>query len=180
MDKYVAAVVLPEDLQKLINPLREKFEKGVSSRIFSHVTVLPPFYLKGDYRFLEKVISETAGGFSHFEAEIGGIGFFDRENGKRTAFFKILPIDKFCHFYNELMEKTIPLVLFDLSSYPKNILPEFLPHLTFALNTGEEEIVKWFGEYKKRIEGKKFLVKSISLLVKKNNIWTVKKEFELS
>lgn len=134
----VIAALLPEELNKALNPLREKFEKGVSTRIPPHISLTFPFVIRNNSEELWTVVKRIGEEKTKFSAMTGRVSRFTKPNGRFVIYWEIRPEEPFQEIYNILTLKMENLVTYDKSFFEEEKLPAYNPHVTLAIDALEE------------------------------------------
>ena len=179
MSRFVIVTLFPKELNDLINPIREHFESSVSAIIPPHVTLLFPFRA-GEITALEEEIQTAITGMSSFQASIGGVKFFPRVDGQKVIYFSLEPESKFKEIYTTLKDRLQQKIALETDTYPGNILPDYVPHITVDL-FGTDDAIAFTVLNSEKITGKEVLFDKIALLSneKSGQIWRLERVFYL-
>ena len=164
MTRYIFVAFLPDELNKLINPIRERFEPGVSAIVPPHISLTFPFWFKK--------ATDINVQLEKFQAKISGLGTFEKGVGKKVLYLKVEPQEKFKSINNQLVNSLINNIVYDNSIFPNNVIPEYVPHITLAMDTTEKISAD-------NLIGCQFPVDRIFLLKKEENekMWGIERMY---
>ena len=170
--RFIIVLTLPEQIERELQPLREKYDRKNSNKIIPHVTLRRPFLIKTKLEQIEARLEEIARNTKEFKVMLKGVEIFT--NPKRvvyvtveeTAVLRKLYVD-ITTFLNHSTES------FDSINY------QFTPHVTLGSDLTQEEFQKVQEELADFHLDYKFTVRSFGLFeFDENNIWQLKMEFK--
>ena len=176
MPRYVIVFLLPDVLNDFLNPIREYFEKGVSLKIPPHISLTFPFYINSlsEEELFQKIMVI---GKKNNPLAIGlnGIKTFQRENGRKVIYSSLAKEEGVKKLNSELMGVLKEHITIDLSVFPGNMSPSFVPHATLVLN-GTDKDQKYVEERFANFSPRNFLADKFFILVSHNPQKTWKAE----
>jgi len=149
---YAIVVLLPQDLDELIYPIREKFDPDYN-KVPGHVTVVFPFDSKASFNELSAVISYQLQNVEPFEIELDSIAdFYPRFP---IIYWQIKPCEALQKLYRNLhTELDLPI---PFSNY--------LPHVTVAREISGHRVMLVKERIVPGLPHEKFSVLSLDLII---------------
>jgi len=172
MTRFVIVSFLPDNINKILEPVRDHFEPGVNAQIPPHISLTYPFFWKAEKNELVREMEKETRNFSPFLAIISGIGVFFNPShsggvkGKQVIYAQVLPEEPFREIHKSFEKALTGNVKFDTSQFPQKTLPSFIPHITLVMN-GVEKDLKTAQKMISSVIGYSFMVE---------NVWLLKKE----
>lgn len=163
---YLIVILPPKDIIKTMDKYRRLYAKYTSYALPTHITVYPPFFLKGitEGRFLTKLKND----FSKMECGEVTLKSVDYFKGRKSVAF-VKPDSKSSKYIINLLVKTVKL----LNGYTKNVYSEysptpdkFNPHMTIAEKIPNNSLSKIKKELKNFNHVFSFRVESIFVFKK--------------
>ena len=149
---YAIVVLLPQDLDELIYPIREKFDPDYN-KIPGHVTVVFPFDSKASFNELSAVISYQLQSVQPFEIKLDSIAdFYPRFP---IIYWQIKPCEALQKLYRNLhAELDLPIPF-----------SRYLPHVTVAREISSHRLMLVKERIVAGLPQEKFRVLSLDLTI---------------
>ncbi len=149
---YAIVVLLPQDLDELIYPIREKFDPDYN-KVPGHVTVVFPFDSKASFNELSAVISYQLQSVQPFEIELDSIADFYPHSP--IIYWQVKPCEALQKLYRNLhAELDLPI---PFSNY--------LPHVTVAREISSHRVMLVKERILPGLPQEKFKVSSLDLII---------------
>ena len=149
---YAVVVLLPQHLDELIYPIREKFDPDYN-RVPGHVTVVFPFDSKSSFNELSALLSYQLQNVQPFEIELDSIGDFYPHSP--IIYWQVKPCEVLQKLYRNLhaqLELPIPF-------------SNYLPHVTVAKEISSHRVMLVKERIVACLPQGKFKVLSLDLII---------------
>ncbi len=117
-NSYALVIYLPEHLEKILKPLREKFDPDYNL-VDSHITITFPFDSEMPIDEITAIVQSEVNKYDPFELELGSIGDFYPKTP--IIFWNVLKKDILLDFYLSINKKL-----------GQETIKDYQPHVTIA------------------------------------------------
>ena len=149
---YAIVVMIPQDLDELVYPIREKFDPDYN-KIPGHVTVVFPFDSRASFNELSALISNQLQNVRPFEIGLDSIADFYPHSP--IIYWQVKPCEELQKLYRNLYaELDLPIPFSD-----------YIPHVTVAREISSHRVMLVKERIVPGLPQEKFKVLSLDLII---------------
>lgn len=178
--RFVVAIIPPEEICLLLNPIRDQFETGVSAKLAPHISLTFPFWPVNTPEDIIATVGTISKNYQPFEVQYTRADSYAKANGNKVVHLKVGPPEKFSEINQTLNRVLSSFINYDTSFFADKILPTYDAHQTITLDATAEQETR-ARELLEPVVGKVFPADSFYLLENPDQTpnWSIFQKFPL-
>ena len=180
MTLYAVALILPDEIGKELDRLRNEFSTNMVYIPIPHLTLVYPFTPAIDVSALVDKLKQVAETTVPFTITLNGIGYFEGKNN--VAYVAVNSIEPVINLQRKIIFSLAGLLKDELKDEQGNFnLDRFVPHVTIGELIPDEILTEFKRHFSKYITHYETEVTSFSLFVRnEDGRWMTDNRFALA
>ena len=170
--RILVTLKVPISVVQKMDVFKKKYFPAGFRKIPSHITLLAPFDLAGDFHVFTNELSKIAQNFSPFPLAINGLGIFH----EKVLFFYFTKPDGLGRLQQEVLSAITSAYRRETKRKNQDA-DEYHPHSTISISSAER-IIKYKAEIERSLPKLNFLVDGVTVYVWRRDYWRLEKELE--